>query len=391
MLSKRILELAVHKGMSSVLCEICSKKATTKCETCRVTYYCTPDHKLLDAVSFHRKVCEKLAVIRSERPLPFTETDRINEAEAMLQSKKEILKLAERVTKKWLLERSIINAYPSAMIAWNMARDLRSEDSYEVIYPTCLVSETFLLLGKPSAAQQYMVQASWLSQKYDVLAATILAQLYRLRGIVLMAFENWKHAREAFAELVYVVALEYGVDDIRLGIPYGFLGLSLLKFDNIDGAMASFHKMADKWLHFMLTQYENKTMRRATETEMAEDEAKQELEFQYMEAILVFQRVYDVVRRLGISSVTDLINFKILCFQVLSEMRDNNPKEVVVYREEALATATRTKQSKCVPRKRIPLLVEVLQDDFLLRWERKHNRPRTIATKYLEMIKAINV
>ncbi|GFT53344.1 zinc finger MYND domain-containing protein 12 [Nephila pilipes] len=390
-MSKRIFGLSVHKGISKVLCEICDKKATTKCETCRVTYYCCQDHKLIDAISFHKKVCQKLADIRCERPLPFTETDRINQAATIRQNKKEILKLAEAVARRWMVEGNPTNAYPAAMIAWNMAKDLRSEDSCEVIYPTCLVSEVFLYLGEFSAAQQFMVQASWLSQKYDVLPAAILSWLYRLRGIVLMAFENWKHAREAFAEYVYAIANEYGIEGIQLGIPYGYLGLSLLKFDNIDGAMASFHKMADKWLNFMLTQYEDKTMRRATETEMAADEKVQELEFQCMEANIVFQKVYDVVRKLGMNERTDLINFKILCFQVLSEIRNNNHKDAVVYKEEALATATRTKQNKCVPTKRIPLLIEVLGDDFLQRWERKHNRPRTIATKYLEMIKAINV
>ncbi|GIY59863.1 zinc finger MYND domain-containing protein 12 [Caerostris extrusa] len=72
-------------------------------------------------------------------------------------------------------------------------------------------------------------------------------------------------------------------------------------------------------------------------------------------------------------------------------MREGRPQAVIVYKEEALATATRTKQDKAVPEKRIPLLIKILGGDYLYLWERKHNRPRTIATKYLERIKAINV
>ncbi|GBN53685.1 Zinc finger MYND domain-containing protein 12, partial [Araneus ventricosus] len=383
--------LAVPKGNVSALCEICGNKATTKCETCRVTHYCSKDHKLIDAISFHKKVCQKLVEIRKEQPLPYTEADRINSAETLLNNKQEVLRLAESVSKKWLLERKPINAYPSAMIAWNMAKDLRSHDSSEVIYPTCLVSEMFLNLGDLKAAEQYMIQASWIAQKYDILSSAVLSQLYRLRGLVFMAAENWKQALEAFSEFVYAVAYEFGVPDIRLGIPYGLLGLALLKFDKINGAMTGFHKMADKWLDYILTQYEEKTMRSATETEMSSDVKIQEMEFQYMEAKIVFEWIYEKVRELGMNARTDLINFKILCFQVLSEMRENNPKSAVVYREEALATAIRTKQNKSVPTKRIPLLIEVLGEDFLFLWERKNSRPRTIATKYLEMIKAINV
>ncbi|KAF8792791.1 Zinc finger MYND domain-containing protein 12 [Argiope bruennichi] len=390
-MSKRIFELALPKGNISATCEICGNKATTKCETCRVTHYCSKDHKVIDAISFHKKVCQKFADIRKERPLPYTETDRINVAETLLQKKQEVLRLATSVTQKWLLERKPINAYPSAMIAWNMARDLRSHDSSEVIYPTCLVSEMFLNLGDFKAAQKYMIQASWIAQKYDILPATIISQLNRLRGMVFMTVGNWKQGLESFAEFVYAVAHEYGVADIRLGVPYGFLGMALLKFNKVDGAMSSFHKMADKWLDYMLTQYEQKTMRIATENEMASDYKIQEVEFQYMEAKNVFEWVYETVRELGMNATTDLINFKILCFQVLCEIRENNPNAAVVYREEALATAIRTKQIKSVPTKRIPLLIEILGADFLHLWEMKHNRPRTIATKYLEMIKAINV
>lgn len=36
-------------------------------------------------------------------------------------------------------------------------------------------------------------------------------------------------------------------------------------------------------------------------------------------------------------------------------------------------------------------MIKLLGDDYLMRWEKKHNRPRTCATKYLEMIKAIDV
>ncbi|GIY30915.1 zinc finger MYND domain-containing protein 12 [Caerostris darwini] len=390
-MSKRIFELAVPKGNVSPLCEICGNKATTKCDICRVTHYCTQDHKLIDSISFHKKVCKKLADIRSEHSIPFSEADRIADAKALLQSKQDVLKLAETVSKKWLLERKAMNAYPSAMIAWNMSREMRSEDSSEVIYPTCLVSEMFLRLGDISAAEQYMVQASWISQKYDVLPHSILSKLYRIRGLVFMALKNWEQARTAFAEFAYAVASEYGIADVRLGIPYGLLGLSLLKFDNIDGAMANFHKMADKWLDNLLSQYEVTIMRAATETEMAADEEIQELEFQFMEAKIVFELMYEMVRNLEMNDVTDLINFKILCFQVLAEMREGRPQAVIVYKEEALATATRTKQDKAVPEKRIPVLMKILGGDYLYLWERKHNRPRTIATKYLERIKAINV
>ncbi|GIY59862.1 zinc finger MYND domain-containing protein 12 [Caerostris extrusa] len=308
-MSKEYLNLPFQKAMFPPHCEICGNKATTKCEICRVTHYCSQDHKIIDSISFHKKVCKKLADIRSEHPIPFQRRTELQMRKLYCKASKMFLKLAETVSKKWLLERKAINAYPSAMIAWNMSREMRSEDSSEVIYPTCLVSEMFLRLGDISAAEQYMVQASWISQKYDVLPHSILSKLYRIRGLVFMELKNWEQARTAFAEFAYAVASEYGIANVRLGIPYGLLGLSLLKFDNIDGATANFHKMADKWLDNLLSQYEVTIMRAATETEMAADEEIQDLEFQFMEAKIVFELMYEMVRNLEMNKVTDLINF----------------------------------------------------------------------------------
>lgn len=390
-MSKRIHELALPKGNITPDCEICGKKATTKCEECQVTHYCCQEHKLIDDISFHKTVCDKMAYIRSEQPLPFTESDRAAVKEGIMKTKQEVVSLAETVTRKWLLERKPVNSYPSAMIGWNMACDIRSPDSKDVIYPTCLVAEVFLKLGDIKASVKYMVQASWIAQKYEILPPVILAELQRLRGLVLMTTEKWSEARNAFAEFVYAIAIEYGIENIRMGIPYGLLGLSLLKFDNTAGAMASFHKMADKWLEFLLGQFKEKLLRVATENEMNLDRNIQELEFQYMEAKIVFEWMYEVVRRLPIDYATDLINFKILCFQALCRIREGKFRDALVFKEEALATAARTRQDKAVPENFISLLNELLGEDYLLKWDKKHKRPRTIATKYLEMIKAINV
>lgn len=390
-MSKRLHELALPKGNITPDCEICGEKATVKCEECRVTHYCGQEHKQIDAISFHKTVCAKMAYIRNDHPLPFTEIDRIALKENIMETKQEVMSLAETTTRKWLLERKPVNAYPSAMICWNMASDVESPDSQEVILPMCQVAEVFLKLGRTKAATKYMVQASWTSQKYETLPPLILAKLQRLRGIVLMANEKWLEARRSFAEFVYVTAIEHGIDNITMGIPYGLLGVSLLKLGNVPGAMASFHKMADKWLDFLLSQYKEKLMRVATETDMAIDKDIQELEFQYLEAKIVFELMYEEIRKRPMSPVTDRINFKILCFQAMCRMREGNPNDSVVFIEEALAAATRTRQDRAVTDDNIPWLNQVLGEDFILLWNKKNKRPRTVGTKYLEMIKAIDV
>lgn len=390
-MSARIQELAVPKGKVSSLCEICGQKATTKCEKCKVTHYCSEYHKKVDYKSFHRNVCQEIFHIRKEHPLPFTEEDRKEADEAIMKKKHEIQLLAEITTRKWLLHENAEYAYPAARSALNIARGLHGSNSVHVIYPTCLVSEACLRLGDIKTSQEYVVVASWISQKYIKIPHTIFARLMRLTGLVCMGTEKWDQARGAFAECLYAISVEHGISDIRTAVAYGHLGLTLMKDNNKEGAMDSFHKMADKWLEHLLARYEEKILRGATDVEMVTDEKIRELEFQYLESRIVFKWIYEDVRRLGMNAVTDLINFKILSIQALSKIRDGMPDEAVVYKDEALATGTRTKQDKAVPKHRVSTLIDVLGDDYLLRWEKKHNRPRTVATKYLEMIKAINV
>lgn len=390
-MSLRIQELAVPKGNIVPPCEICGLKATTKCEGCKQTHYCSDKHKSQDYESFHKSVCEAIAYVRKEHPIPFTEEDRKAADNALLKKKLEILKLAEIRARKWLLEDNANLALPAAVNALNITKGLVKIDSIEMICPSCLVSESHLGQGDTEKAEEYMILASWASQKHDIIPPAICAKLKRLVGLVCMNAEKWQEAREAFAEAVYATAIEYGTSDIRMAVIYGHLGLSLLKFDLEEGAMSSFHKMADKWLEFLLSQFEHKTIRCATEQEILTDEKSRELEFQYMESKTVFKLVYVGVRNLGMNEATDLINFKILCVQALQRIRDGCPDDAAVYKQEALATATRTKQDKCVPKSKVPVLIELLGDDYLMRWEKKHNRPRTCATKYLEMIKAIDV
>lgn len=390
-MSIRIQELAIPKGNIVPMCEICELKATTKCESCKKTHYCSDKHKSEDYHSFHKSVCEAIAYIRKEHPIPFTEEDRKAADNALLKKKLEVLKLAEIRARKWLLEENSILALPAAVNVLNITKALVKIDSIEMIWPECLVSESHLRRGDIKRAEEYMISASWVSQKHDIIPPGIFAKLKRLVGLMCMNAEKWQEAREAFAEAVYATAIECGTSDIRMAVIYGYLGLSLLKFDLEEGAMSSFHKMADKWLEFLLSQFEHKTIRCATEQEILNDEELRELEFQYLESKIVFKLVYVGVRKLGMNEVTDLINFKILCVQALQRIRDAFPKDAAVYKQEALATAERTKQDKAVPKSKVPALIKLLGDDYLMRWEKKHNRPRTCATKYLEMIKAIDV
>lgn len=393
-MSKRIHELAIPKGTAIPLCELCGKKSTTKCQTCKLTHYCSEYHKTIDQKSFHHSACGIIAYIRKEHPLPFTEEDRKEAEDILLKKKQEVQKLAEIATRKWLMEENAELAYPAAMSALNFAKDLSPINSIEILYPTSLVSETYLRLGDIKVAQEYMVLASWVSQNYDKIPPIICARLQRLVGLVCMNIGKWQQAREAFAESVYATAVEYGTDDIHMAVAYGYLGLSLLKFDGDEiqnGATASFHKMADLWMRYLLNQYDLKFFRCATEEEMKANENVRELESQYMESKIVFRLLYEGIRRLGMNQTTDLINFKILCIQALQQIRDGRPHGAAVYKQEALATATRTRQHKAVPKSNLPVLIDMLGADYLMLWDEKNNRPRTAATKYLEMIKNLQI
>lgn len=385
---ERINQLAIPKGTVTYRkCEICYTGATTKCENCKVTHYCSEHHKTSDWESFHKDVCSDLVFLRSEHPILYSNAERKEQDRELKIKKMRIVQLAQEAAKKWIIAKVADYAYCSAMYAFNISEEVYGPEAIEVIYPSCLVSEAYLGLGRNSLANEYIMQAMWIARQHMIIPCHILAKLHRVNGINFMANNMWSEARRAFSENVYFLSEEYGASDIRVGVGYGYLGLAQMESQNLEGAFSFLHKMADPWLNHFLDQYIEMCLREPTERELEDDESVRELELQFQEVRSTIKLVYEALRHVEMTEETDKVVFKIYIVEYFGWMRSKNSCGGAVYREEALAAATRTKQDKAVPYCKMDNLKEALGADYILLWERKNIRPRTVATKYLERVK----
>lgn len=379
----RLNQLATPKGTYIVSkCEICVAAATTNCTNCKA-YYCNQDHKLLDWESFHQNVCSDLAFIYKEQPILFSDIQRQDQENSLRQKKMQIMQIGINTAKKWLFEGNPKYACPPATRALRFGEEIFGTDSVEKIIPYCLLAEVYLVLKKIGLAHEYIVQATWISKLHAVVPCHILAQLHRTKGLVYMHTGHLSSAKESFAEYVYFLAESYGTKDVRICVGYSYLGLSHLELENFDGAFSYFHKMADLWLNHFLNQYQKAMLRAPTEIEINADENIRMVELEYQEIRKIIMLIYEAMRRVGMKPETDKIIFKIYIIEYLGWFRKEHFSGAV-YREEALAAATRTLQDKAVPLEKMASLKEILKKDYIMLWHRQNKRPRNVATKYLE-------
>ena len=96
-------------------CEVCGAPASILCTTCRVTYYCTAEHKAVDFKGIHEKICPLLAPLRTPPPIIGSEQERSRRQYTLKMSQSALINLTKNEASKYLVKGQFELAIPGAL------------------------------------------------------------------------------------------------------------------------------------------------------------------------------------------------------------------------------------------------------------------------------------
>ena len=96
-------------------CEMCGASASIQCPTCRVTYYCTPEHRAIDWKGIHEKICPLLAPLRTPPPIIGSEQERARRQYTLMMSQSALIDLTKNESSKFLVRGQFELAIPGAL------------------------------------------------------------------------------------------------------------------------------------------------------------------------------------------------------------------------------------------------------------------------------------
>ncbi|XP_051805225.1 zinc finger MYND domain-containing protein 12 [Acanthochromis polyacanthus] len=199
--SSKIIPLAAHKGAEK-LCELCQRVARLQCTECRVTFYCDAEHQQADWVGIHRRICQLLVPIRTQRA-----------GQIVAQRKKaELIEICRSVAQQKLSEGKHQEALPASQFCLRCSVDVHGPDTVQLVPAYLLLAEANIGLGNLIRVSELLSQAEWSVLKNPDCGHAVQHRLHRSLGRLHTATGNLEQALLHFANDIYFASEEFGLD-----------------------------------------------------------------------------------------------------------------------------------------------------------------------------------
>ncbi|TPX46886.1 hypothetical protein SeLEV6574_g02971 [Synchytrium endobioticum] len=232
--------LSTPKGQS-VHCELCGAQATTTCQTCRCTFYCSPGHKELDHKSVHGRICGTMHALKNAPTRPGSEEERTQNARHVQSLRMHIYSVSTERAKTWLAEQQFDLVIPAAWQSLRSALALFSRDgALEIVTSRLILGEACCGMMQYSACEEHLAQARWQMAKSGSTDSVVKARLHRATAALQMATGQRAKAIEEIASEIYYLGLSYGPESPYCGDALSRLAASFIASGKIDAAFAAF-------------------------------------------------------------------------------------------------------------------------------------------------------
>lgn len=238
--------LANPKGVK-LLCELCRKPAFEQCTDCRVTYYCSLEHKIADWRGIHEKICQLLIPLRAPVPFLGSEEDRQHRKNQQVIRQKQMIELCRTAGQRLLFEGKYDCAVPAALATLKFAIQVYGLSSIELVPSYLILGEASIGLGKLSQANEYLSQAQWTVLKTPECGNEIKSRLYRNLGQLEAAQKNYSEALCHLSNDVYHSSCAYGTDDIQTSGGYFHMANVFYRQNRLDVAFSLYKQVTNIW------------------------------------------------------------------------------------------------------------------------------------------------
>lgn len=262
--------LSNPKGVK-YLCEMCGRTALLKCEKCNVTFYCSKEHKNIDAKGIHDKICMLLGPLRTPPAVIGSEEERARRRYTLDMSRRALIDLTKNESSKFLVKGNYELAIPGALQALRFSVEVFGEGNIGLVPPYLLLAEAHLGLGKFQQAEEFLSLANWSVLKHPDCSNLIKSQLYRNFGKLYTAQKKYENALTNLAEDIYYASLDMGPEHVLTAGGYYLMANIFLSQNKLEQALAFLDKVVDVWYKYLAgMRNKSDTAETLTEAQLAE-------------------------------------------------------------------------------------------------------------------------
>ncbi|KAK2958785.1 putative MYND finger family protein [Blattamonas nauphoetae] len=232
-------------------CEMCGKIGLLQCPTCRVTYYCCPDHALIDHLGIHQNICLLLKEIRTPSTAMGSERDRLKREHQKEKIVLTIIETSKREAMIHLVSNQFEQAMAAALQAQRNSIQLFGSDRVELVPAYLLLAEASMGLESYEQAESYLAKARYNVLEHPDCQNSLRSRLHRAWGRLMLVTGRIDEAREELAEDVYYSSLDHGPEHIDTTAGYFHLANSFRLTNQDIIAATIYDKVINIWHAFL--------------------------------------------------------------------------------------------------------------------------------------------
>jgi len=250
-MSAPINPLSVPKGQS-FCCELCGRVATQMCKYCRVSYYCSADHRSLDWDGIHEKICGAVSVIRGPAAGKVgSDEERAARENELHDFRMALIEAAKNEAMRYLARGDFELAIPGALQALRHSAEVYGAGRLELIPHYLLLAEANMGLERHKQAEEYLSLANWAVVKTPDVGLDVRSQLHRNFGKLYASQGRHAEALQQLAHDVYYSSLMVGPEHIDTCAGYYSIGNVFHSLSQMDAAFGYYSIVVDIWANFL--------------------------------------------------------------------------------------------------------------------------------------------
>ncbi|KAH7821804.1 putative Zinc finger MYND domain-containing protein 12 [Monocercomonoides exilis] len=232
-------------------CEMCGKTGLLQCPNCRVTYYCTGDHALIDQLGIHTSICPLLKQIRTPVAVMGSERDRLKREHQKHKIMLTVIETSKREAMKHLVANEFQLAMAGALQAQRHSIELFGADRTELVPAYLLLAEASMGLESYAQAEGYLAKARYNVLEHPDCSNTLRSRLHRAWGRLMLVTGRVDEARQELAEDIYYSSVDCNPDHIETTPGYFHLANTFIATKQTEIASRIYDKVVTIWQKFL--------------------------------------------------------------------------------------------------------------------------------------------
>jgi hypothetical protein len=159
-MSIRLNPLSAARG-AKFPCELCGQPSSLACVHCRVTFYCSKQHRSVDWAGIHERICSMVASLRSPSEMFNSEEQRQRHQLIVSVNQHALADLTKYEASKFMVQGQFEFAIPAALQCLKISTLIYGKGQIELVPAYLLLAEANMGLRRFAQAEEFLLLAEW--------------------------------------------------------------------------------------------------------------------------------------------------------------------------------------------------------------------------------------